>query len=102
MHACLVGQFCLTLCDPLNCCPPESSVHGIFQARVLGWVAIFLLQGISPTQGSNQASPVFPALQANSLLAELSGKPRNNSNLKNNSWNELNSLTYFFFILDII
>ena len=33
--------------------PPVSSVHGIFQARVLEWLTIFLLQGIFLTQGSN-------------------------------------------------
>ena len=31
---------CLTLCDPMDCSPPGSSIHGIFQARVLEWVAI--------------------------------------------------------------
>ena len=31
---------CPTLCDPMDCSPPGSSVHGIFQARVLEWVAI--------------------------------------------------------------
>ena len=35
-----VAQSCLTLCDPMDCSLPGSSVHGIFQARVLGWVAI--------------------------------------------------------------
>ena len=35
-----VTQSCLTLCDPLNCHPPGSSVHEIFQARILEWVAI--------------------------------------------------------------
>ena len=49
----LVIQSCLTLCDPMDCHPPDSSVHGISQARVLEWVAIILLQGIFPTQGSN-------------------------------------------------
>ena len=34
-----VAQSCLTLCDPMDCSPPGSSVHGIFQARVLEWVA---------------------------------------------------------------
>ena len=33
-------QSCLTLCDPMDCSPPGSSIHGIFQARVLEWVAI--------------------------------------------------------------
>ena len=40
MHACSVVQSCLTLCDPMNCSPPGSPVHGIFQARILEWVAI--------------------------------------------------------------
>ena len=33
-------QSCPTLCDPMDCSPPDSSVHGIFQARVLEWGAI--------------------------------------------------------------
>ena len=36
----LVTQSCPTLCDPMNCGPPGSSVHGILQARILEWVAI--------------------------------------------------------------
>ena len=35
-----VAQSCPTLSDPMGCSPPGSSVHGIFQARVLEWVAI--------------------------------------------------------------
>ena len=35
-----IGQSCLTLSDPMNCSPPGSSVRGIFQARLLEWVAI--------------------------------------------------------------
>ena len=49
----LVGQLCSTLCEPLDCSLPGSSVHGVLQARILEWVAIFLLQGIFSTQGSN-------------------------------------------------
>ena len=37
---CLVAQSCPTLCDPMDCSPPGSSVHGISQARILEWVAI--------------------------------------------------------------
>ena len=33
-------QSCLTLCDPTDCSPPGSSVHGLLQARILEWVAI--------------------------------------------------------------
>ena len=35
-----VAQSCWTLSDPMDCSPPGSSIHGIFQARVLGWGAI--------------------------------------------------------------
>ena len=35
-----VAQLCLTICDPMDCSLPGFSVHGIFQARVLEWVAI--------------------------------------------------------------
>ena len=48
-----VAQSCTTLCDPMDCSPPGSSVHGIFQARMLEWVASFLLLGIFLTHGSS-------------------------------------------------
>ena len=38
-------QSCPTLRDPMDCSPPGSSVHGIFQARVPGWVAIAFSDG---------------------------------------------------------
>ena len=40
VRVCPVAQLCLTLCDPMDCSLPGSSVHGIFQARILEWVAI--------------------------------------------------------------
>ena len=43
-----VAQSCPTLCDPM-----DYTVHGILQARILEWLAVSLLQGIFPTQGSN-------------------------------------------------
>ena len=46
----VVAQSCLSLCDPLDCSPPGSSVHGILQARILEWVAIPFSRGIFPTQ----------------------------------------------------
>ena len=39
-----VAQSCVTLSDPMDCSLPGSSVHGIFQARVLEWVAIVKAQ----------------------------------------------------------
>ena len=35
-----VAQSCPTLCNPMDCSPPGASIHGIFQARVLEWIAI--------------------------------------------------------------
>ena len=42
---CLVTQSCLTLCDPMNCSPPGSSLHGILQARILEWVSVSSSRG---------------------------------------------------------
>ena len=43
----LVAQLCLTLCDPMDCSLPGSSVHGIFQVKILEWVAISFSRGSS-------------------------------------------------------
>ena len=40
-------QSCLTLCNPMDCSPPGSSVHGILQARKLEWVAMPSSRGFS-------------------------------------------------------
>ena len=59
-----VAQSCRTLCDPMDCSPPGSSVHGIFQARVLEWVP-------SPEDLPNPGiEPGFAALQAEALPSE--------------------------------
>ena len=62
-----VAQLCPTLCDPMDCRLPGSSLHGILQARVLEWVAIFLLQGDLPDPGIEPRSPAF---QADALTSE--------------------------------
>ena len=43
----LVTRWCLTLCGPMGDSPPGSSIHGIFQARVLEWIAISFSRGSS-------------------------------------------------------
>ena len=64
-----------TLCDPRDCSPPGSSVHGISQARILGVGFHFLLQGIFPIQG---ASPhllcLLPCRWIFYLLGHLSSR----------------------------
>ena len=47
MLVCLVTQSCLTLCISIDCSPPDSSVHGILQARILEWVAMPSSRGSS-------------------------------------------------------
>ena len=67
-------QSFLNLCDPMDCSPPGSSVHGIFQARILEWAAIFQPSpGDPPDPGIELRSPT---LQAESLLSEPPGQPR--------------------------
>ena len=68
---CLVTQSCLTLCDAMDCSLPGSPVHGIFQARILEWVA-FPPPGDLPNPEINLRSP---ALHVYSLLSEPPGKP---------------------------
>ena len=54
----LVSQSCLTLCDPMACNLPGSSVSGILQARILEWVAICFSRGSSPPRDRTQVSCV--------------------------------------------
>ena len=83
VHACLVTQWCPTLCEPLNCSPPGSSVHGIFQARILKCKNIagknkelVSSPGNILNPQNKSASSVSPALQVASSSAEPVGKPQ--------------------------
>ena len=51
---CLVTQWCLTLCDPMDCSLPGSSGHGILQAGVLEWVVISFSRGSSQPKDRTQ------------------------------------------------
>ena len=57
-RCCLITQLRLTLCDPKDCSPPGSFVHGIFQARILEWVAISFSRGSSWARDQIQVSCV--------------------------------------------
>ena len=59
---CVCTQLCVTLCDPMDYSPPGSSVHGIFQARILEWVAIFFSRGSSLPRDWTCVSLMSPAL----------------------------------------
>ena len=54
---CLVAQSCLTLCNPVDCSPPGSSVHGDSPGKNTGMGCCALLQGIFQTQGLNPGLP---------------------------------------------
>ena len=64
----LDAQSCLTLCLPMDCSPPGSSLHGIFQARILKWVAMSFF----PHPGFEPESPV---LASGFFTTEPPGKP---------------------------
>ena len=53
-----VAQLCLTLCDPVDCSPPGYSIHRVFQARVLDWVAISFSRGSFRPRGWTQVSHI--------------------------------------------
>ena len=67
----LCAQSWPTLCDPVDCSLPGSSVHGIFQARILDWVAIPFSRGSSWLRDWTQVSWIAGRF----LAAESSGKP---------------------------
>ena len=72
----LVIQFCPTLCDPMDCSPSGSSVHGILQAGILEWVAIsFSSRSSWPRDQTSISCRQPPELQAHSLPTEPPGKP---------------------------
>ena len=64
-----------TLCDPVDCSPPGSSLHGIFQAKILEWVAISSSRG-SPDPGIEPASLMSPVLAGVSLPLSHLGRPK--------------------------
>ena len=64
IRQCACMQSCPILCDPIDCSPPGSSVHGILQARILEWVAI------SFSRGSSQAE-WGPKIKAASMPGNL-------------------------------
>ena len=68
-------QWCLTLCNPMDCSPSGSSVHRILQVRMLRVGCHFLLQGIFQTQGWNLCLLRLLHWQAGYLPPVSPGKP---------------------------
>ena len=92
---CLVAKLCPTFCDPADCSPPGSSVHGILQARALEWVAISFSRGpsllrdwtvsptsqtdsllLSPREGPGHKHATKPSARTQSVRADPAGFSR--------------------------
>ena len=74
MHVYSASQSCLTLCNRMDCSPPGSSVHGIFQARILEQVAISYCRG-SSQPGNKPSSLASLAVEGRFFTTAPSGKP---------------------------
>ena len=74
---CGVTQSCLTLCDPMDYSPPGSSAHGIFQTRILEWVASSFSRGSSWPRGWAHVSCI--GRRMDSLPPVLPGEPNTES-----------------------
>ena len=70
---CMCAESCLTLCNPMDCSLPGSSVHGIIQTRILKLP--FPPPGNIPDPGIKPTSQVAPALAGKSFTTEPLGKP---------------------------
>ena len=99
LDACSVTQSCLIICNLRDCSPPGSSVHGIFQARMLEWVAILFSRGSSQprdlldrgVEPASLMSPAFiPLHQTGSPIYILQSYPIKHRNLVRG---------WFFFLL---
>ena len=95
-----VAQSCLTLCNPIYCSPPGSSVLRILHAKILVWVAI--LQGIFLTQGSNPG-----LLHSRFLTIWATREPQNTLTYPNivsilESWSEFNQKLLIFHCLNML
>ena len=71
---CLAAQSHPTLCDPVDCSPPGSSVHGTLQARILEWAATSFSRGASPPR-IEPGSLASPPLAGGFFTAAPPGKP---------------------------
>ena len=68
----LVAQSYPTLCDPMDCSPPGSSVHGILQARILEWVAISYFSSLAVLMRITCTEQVHNKKAENSYLSVFS------------------------------
>ena len=81
--ACVYAQLCLTPCDPIDCSPPDSSVHGISQARILEWVSSSFSRGSSPPSDRTRVSGTSRAGSGKGFFTTVPpGKPHHHAQLQ--------------------
>ena len=96
-----VTQSCPTLSDPMDCSLPGSSVHGIFQARILEWVAVTfsdcLLEEPANPLGKERTKPIFHAYVLNSVKNYQAFKKQTEENkIIEIDPSQINKNKYFF------
>ena len=79
-----VAQSCPTLCDPMDCSLSGSSVHGIFQARVLEWIAVSFSRGSSQPRNRSRVSHI--AGRYFTIWANREAQPRLKPQLNSKMW----------------
>ena len=89
------SQLCPALCDPMDCSLPGSSIHGILQTRILGWVAIPFSRGSSrpkdPTQVSHTAGGFFTIWTTKQALLRMKSLQMVKPGLKLKQFNSKNA-----------
>ena len=92
-----VTQSCPTLCDPVDCSLPSSSIHGILQARILEWVAIsFSIHVFILKHFFHPQAPSWQRRQRGSSYSHRSSQVHSNNNTNNN--NSGNHLYSFYYV----
>ena len=99
-----VTKSCPTLCDPVDCSLPGFSAHGIFQARVLEWVAIAFFKQAAGKFNSKANEKIFCFQDQSYFLAskqeiDFSLKTGGQQNNKSQIYTEIISLTYLLYSL---
>ena len=88
----LITQSCLTLCDPMDGSTPGSSVHGIFQAGILEWLAIPFSWGSSQPRDQTQVFRIASRVFTDWAIRDYINY-QNNININNNNWQLLSGFS---------
>ena len=98
-----VTQSCLTLCDPMDCSPPGFSVHGIFPARILEWIAVSFFRGSSQPRNRTRVSCIAGGFFTDWAMREARppiGDP--NRQLNTTAWSSGDRLELKIWSLDLM